>query len=352
MAEEALLSRLMLLGFTKYEARAYIALLKHGSLTSSEIIKLARIPQPRIYDIMDSLVSKGFVRKSKGKPIRYTLVDPKSAFRGFMEAEMARIAAIGDEVLKFHRESSSHRSVMGENVWVSHGYAAYMAALSEVFRTTEDELLAALYSSTLNTILKLDEFVAKLKELSSCFVLYDLEPQYPLPVEEVFYKPTYGPTLFISDLTRAWLITGIHNGREPLIYHIEDIEITSLITMYFFEVLRRWSKPMQNKLAVEVMEQRFRSIVRAVDMVRGFEKQGLKAYIQAEGVWLRTGEPGAVEGVAVETRRDELKGITSIVVELADGNRVSVGGLGARYEDFAAVKIRVKAAPRSASSSG
>ena len=301
---------------------------------------------------MDSLVSKGFVRKSKGKPIRYSLVDPKSAFKGFMEAEMARIATVGDEVLKFHRESSSLRSVTGESVWVSHGYAAYMAALSEVFQTTEDELLAALYSSTLNTVLRSDEFVAKLKKLSSCFVLYDLEPQHPLPVEEVLYRPTYGPTLFISDLTRAWLITGIQNGREPLIYYIEDIEITSLITMYFFEVLRRWSKPVQNKLAAEVMEQRFRSIVRAVDMIRGFEKRGLKAYVQAEGIWLRTGEQGAVEGVAVETRRDELKGITSIVVELANGNRASIGGLGARYEDFAALKIRVRAAPYSALSSG
>ncbi|MEM4889650.1 MAG: hypothetical protein QXJ64_09460 [Thermosphaera sp.] len=47
---------------------------------------------------------------------------------------------------------------------------------------------------------------------------------------------------------------------------------------------------------------------------------------------MRTGEPGAVKGVEVETRRDELKGITSIVVELADGNRVSIVGLGADHD--------------------
>lgn len=342
MSEEALVSRLMMLGFTKYEAKAYVALLKHGTLSSSEIIKMAQIPQPRIYDVMDSLISKGLVKKSKGKPIRYTLVDPRFALKGFMEAEMARIETVFNEVIRFHRESSSLSSATGENVWVSHGYAAYTAALHEALQTTEDELLAALFSPTLNVILRSEELAARLRELSVCLILYDLEPRSSLPVDEVLYKPTFGPTLLISDLARAWLITGIPNGKEPLVYHVEDLEITSLVTMYFFEVLRRWSKPVQNRLVVEVKEQRFRSIIRAVDMVRSIVGQGLGARVRAEGVWLKTGEPGTVEGLAVETVKDELKGITSITLELADGRRVAIGGLGARYEDFEARRIEVR----------
>lgn len=47
-------------------------------------------------------------------------------------------------------------------------------------------------------------------------------------------------------------------------YCIEDLEITSLSKVYFFGVLRHWSKPAQYKIASEVKEQLFRSVIRAV----------------------------------------------------------------------------------------
>lgn len=50
-----------------------------------------------------------------------------------------------------------------------------------------------------------------------------------------------------------------------------------------------------------------------------------------------------VEGIVLETRRDEVRGVTSIVVEQAGGDKVSICGLGARFEDFEAKRIRVKA---------
>lgn len=53
-------------GLNQYEARVYIALLKkHMSL--GEVSSAAKIPKPRVYDVVRSLESKGFVRNSGGE---------------------------------------------------------------------------------------------------------------------------------------------------------------------------------------------------------------------------------------------------------------------------------------------
>ncbi|MEZ0345298.1 MAG: TrmB family transcriptional regulator sugar-binding domain-containing protein [Infirmifilum sp.] len=343
MSEEDVLSRLMKLGFTKYEANAYLALLKHGTLTSTEILKLARIPQPRIYDVMDNLVSKGLVRKSKGKPIRYTLVEPSLAFKAFIDAEVSRMQIQLEGIIEFYRNRELLSSATKEDIWISHGYSAYSTAVREAVLKAEDELLLAVYGATLSTMLRSEEIVSKLESLSTCLIIYDQEPGGQLPFEEVLYKPTFGPTLFIADLSKAWLVTGFPNGKEPTVYYIEDPELMGLVTMYFFDVLRRWSKAVSVRLGRELREQRFRSIARAVDMVRILQDAGSKVRVTAEGFWVKTREKGTVEGYVVGIRREELRGITSIDLLTADGARVSIGGLGARYEDFEAHRIRVSA---------
>jgi len=50
-------------GLNQYEARVYIALLKRP-MSLSEVSSAAKIPKPRVYDVVRSLESKGFVRSS------------------------------------------------------------------------------------------------------------------------------------------------------------------------------------------------------------------------------------------------------------------------------------------------
>lgn len=77
-------------GLNKYEAKAYIALLKRPMATS-EISEAAKIPKPRVYDVARSLESKGFARSSGGK---YYAISPeialparRAAFRAQFEEE-------------------------------------------------------------------------------------------------------------------------------------------------------------------------------------------------------------------------------------------------------------------------
>ncbi|MEM3798771.1 MAG: helix-turn-helix domain-containing protein, partial [Thermoprotei archaeon] len=52
-------------GLNQYEARAYVALLKKP-MSAGEISVGAKIPKPRVYDVVRSLEAKGFVKISGG----------------------------------------------------------------------------------------------------------------------------------------------------------------------------------------------------------------------------------------------------------------------------------------------
>ena len=85
---EALLKHL---GLTEYEAKAYVTLIKNGTLTADKISALGRIPLPRVYDTMSSLASKGLIFVSKTRPQTFRVVDPKRILDILKEDEKKRV---------------------------------------------------------------------------------------------------------------------------------------------------------------------------------------------------------------------------------------------------------------------
>jgi sugar-specific transcriptional regulator TrmB len=73
------------LGLTEYEAKAYLTLLKYGTLTAEKISELGRIPLPRVYDTISELQKKGFVLVGQTRPKRFKPVSPDRAIGMFME---------------------------------------------------------------------------------------------------------------------------------------------------------------------------------------------------------------------------------------------------------------------------
>lgn len=61
MINELLVNNLQDLGLTQYEAKTYITLLNIGTSNAYKISKLSGIPRTRIYDILQSLTSRGIV---------------------------------------------------------------------------------------------------------------------------------------------------------------------------------------------------------------------------------------------------------------------------------------------------
>lgn len=70
-----LINQLKQLGYTEYEAKAYIALVQNNHVTAYQVSKNSGIPRARIYGILDLLVDKGLVMKEETPEITtYTAI--------------------------------------------------------------------------------------------------------------------------------------------------------------------------------------------------------------------------------------------------------------------------------------
>jgi sugar-specific transcriptional regulator TrmB len=77
--------KLLELGLSDYEARAYLALMKQQMLAANEICKLTEIPQGRVYGVLNSLIKKGFCTLFPGAIKKYEAVHPNVAVSKVLE---------------------------------------------------------------------------------------------------------------------------------------------------------------------------------------------------------------------------------------------------------------------------
>jgi hypothetical protein len=68
--------RLQQLGLNAYEARSYLVLLGHPRFKALELAARAHVPRQKIYEVLDSLVEKGFAQVVQEKTKLFSAVEP------------------------------------------------------------------------------------------------------------------------------------------------------------------------------------------------------------------------------------------------------------------------------------
>src|SRR5437870_6882408 len=72
------------LGLNAYESRSYLVLLGHPKFKALELAARARVPRQKIYEVLDSLVEKGFSQVVQEKTKLFSAVEPSLAVPGFL----------------------------------------------------------------------------------------------------------------------------------------------------------------------------------------------------------------------------------------------------------------------------
>lgn len=92
MEAPRLVDRLVRLGLTSYEARAYVALIRRDSYTAAQVARQAELPRQRIYDVLGSLVQKGLATARPGTQLKYAAVAPELAIERLLSAHRRELA--------------------------------------------------------------------------------------------------------------------------------------------------------------------------------------------------------------------------------------------------------------------
>src|SRR3974377_701751 len=77
--------RLQQLGLNAYESRSYLVLLGHPKFKALELAARAHVPRQKIYEVLDSLVEKGFAQVVQEKTKLFSAVEPSLAVPAFLE---------------------------------------------------------------------------------------------------------------------------------------------------------------------------------------------------------------------------------------------------------------------------
>jgi sugar-specific transcriptional regulator TrmB len=88
------IDRLMKVGLTQYEARVYVALVRRDGSTPSEVARMAGVPRPRIYDVLESLVAKGLAALRPGGTAKYLAIAPAEAMERLIEAQRRQLGLL------------------------------------------------------------------------------------------------------------------------------------------------------------------------------------------------------------------------------------------------------------------
>jgi sugar-specific transcriptional regulator TrmB len=94
------------LGFSQYESRCYVGLLGPGPQTGYAVSKMTGVPQPKVYEALRKLVSRGAARQLPGEPVLFAAVPP--------EQLLDKLASSFEHRIDVAREASSRLDIAAQ----------------------------------------------------------------------------------------------------------------------------------------------------------------------------------------------------------------------------------------------
>lgn len=76
--------KLQQVGLNAYEARSYLVLMGHPRFKALELAARAHVPRQKIYEVLDSLVEKGFAKVIQEKTKLFSAIDPSLAIPSYL----------------------------------------------------------------------------------------------------------------------------------------------------------------------------------------------------------------------------------------------------------------------------
>ncbi|NOT30517.1 MAG: helix-turn-helix domain-containing protein, partial [Planctomycetes bacterium] len=142
-ANEARLERLRRAGLSRYESLVYLGLVQDRNARVVEIARRTGVPQPKVYQALDSLVEKGFCAVGADAINRYRPIAPELALQGQQKRlgeQQAEVLALSQELAAVYN-SGAEEQRWAPPVEIVKGLPQIRAVLVEQVRQARSEIL-------------------------------------------------------------------------------------------------------------------------------------------------------------------------------------------------------------------
>lgn len=165
------------IGLTDAEAKVYLVLLQKGNLSGYEASKLAGVSRSKIYNLLESLVNKGF--------ILYTQYENSNKYSALAMAEIAdKVKHETDNILDNLTEKLSilpQRTDM-DYIWHIRTNVNVFAKCRNIIKNTKEELLIQVWKEDLPHILD-DLLILEEQNLRIAVVLFNMDDDDEIPLK-------------------------------------------------------------------------------------------------------------------------------------------------------------------------
>lgn len=219
----SLINKLKEMNFSEVEAKIYITLLKYGKSTGYEISKYSGIPRSKIYNHIETLMSRGVLELYSTEKVNlYKAISPE---------ELVKLSRKSlDNTLNSFEELVKNIPLIddAEGIWELQDYNSLFMKIEEVILNAKASLYIQIWTDDLN-----DELTSlinkKIDEISkSVVILYDKDQKYKSGLKKFFAHGFEMERL--EDMSHRW-ITVIADD-EIFLYGgiISDSEVSAMYT--------------------------------------------------------------------------------------------------------------------------
>lgn len=202
------ISRLTQLGFSEYEARAYVALLQESPLTAYEISKSSGIPTSKIYEVIRKLEHRQVLQSIHGERSKmYIPASPEEFILNFR-------SAMEDRLVSLKNELKGVRTGMDTSyTWHIKEYEGLILKIKRMLSTARETLLLMIWPMEMNVLLEsireAEDRGVKIAVIHYGTTNIKISQLYIHPIED---------TIFAERDVRG--ITLVADSREALIGHV------------------------------------------------------------------------------------------------------------------------------------
>lgn len=222
------LSLLNKIGLTDAEAKVYLTLSQNGSLTGYEASKMANVPRSKIYNILQSLIDKGFVLFTQYESNnKYIVVPMKEVSNKIKKEVSSNLDRLEESFSIFPLKTNM------DNIWHIKNYDNIFEKCREIIKNSTKEVLIQIWYEDLNNILdEIVEFQKKSKNIA--VVVFGAPKDIDIPELKNLYFHGMGEEKK-KEMGGRWI---------TLVSDFKEVVFGQIINQSIAEVIWTESKPM------------------------------------------------------------------------------------------------------------
>ena len=132
------------MGLNTYEIDAYIALLEGGKMTAMENSEKAQVPYSKIYEVLNNLKEKGWIKSGESRPTKYYPVPPLEATQ-FTKLRLEDKYTVWENIVIEELQPLYEQKEIVEHpeMLILRGQQAVLVKLDEMLKMASKEIVVA-----------------------------------------------------------------------------------------------------------------------------------------------------------------------------------------------------------------